>query len=96
MDIAIGRIPDTQVDDLVIAQGDFAMTSDKAQDVYLLIRLHKGNIKQYPLAGFGEERLLNGVFDGAARKQIQEQLEADGIRVRTFTQEGGQINIDYV
>jgi hypothetical protein len=95
MDIAIGRIPDTQVDDLVTQGGDFAMTADKAQDVYLLVRLHKGNLKQFPLAGFGEERLINGVFDGAARKEIQEQLEADGVRVRRFTQDGQQINIDY-
>jgi hypothetical protein len=94
-DIAIGRVPDTQVDDLLIVGGDFAMTDLKDQDVYLLIRLHQGNVKQYPLAGYGEERMLNGPFDGATRKAIQEQLEADGIRVRQFSQSDQTIHIDF-
>jgi hypothetical protein len=69
---------------LQIEDGDFVMGAADLQHVQLLIDTHKGEWKQYPLTGFGKERLINGVVDGAIRREIQQQLEADGWRLRRF------------
>jgi hypothetical protein len=77
--------------DLVIRDGDFVVDASDIQHVALIVRLRKGNIKQWPLMGVGEERLINGPIDGLIRREIQLQLQADGYRPRTieFSELGG-------
>lgn len=69
-------------DDLMIRDGDFVVDESDLQNIYLTIRLHKGNIKQFPTHGFGDERLLNGTVDGKTRREIQLQLQSDGYRLK--------------
>ncbi|RMF45488.1 MAG: hypothetical protein D6751_07320 [Deltaproteobacteria bacterium] len=70
--------------DLQIANGDFVIGQSDLQNVELVVRLSPGNLKHEPLAGFGEERLINGNFDAAQRRALQLALEADGYRLRTM------------
>ncbi len=70
--------------DLVIRDGDFVIDESDLQNIELLIRLSQGNIKQYPLLGYGEERLLNGSLDGAARRDIQLVLQSDNYLMTQF------------
>lgn len=79
--------------DLWIRNGDFVIDQSKYQDATLILRLHKGNIKQFPLVGVGEERLINGNIDGKMRREIQLQLEADGIQLKELTVKQEQIGI---
>lgn len=72
-------------DDLWIRNGDFVVDESDLQHIYLIIRLHKGNIKQYPLIGVGEERLINGVVDGVLRAEIEKQLLSDGYKPRELS-----------
>jgi hypothetical protein len=81
-------------DKLKIANGDFVIGESDMQNLQLLIRLSQGAIKQHPLVGFGEERLLNGVLDGRARRDIQVAVAADGYKINTFEiLDDKQINI---
>lgn len=77
--------------DLLIEAGDFVVDQSDNQHIKLLIELHKGNIKQYPLTGVGVERLLNGSIDGAIRAEIQRQLEADGYRAKSIEYSDNQL-----
>jgi hypothetical protein len=81
-------------EDLAIANGDFKMGRSDLQNCFLIIRLHKGNLKQYPLLGYGEERLINGPVDGQARREIQLQLQADGYRPKRLDATSSQITIE--
>jgi hypothetical protein len=87
-DILLG--PDYE---LLIENGDFVIAQSDVQNIQLLIDLHKGNLKQYPLTGVGKERLLNGIVDGAMRAEIQKQLEADGYRAKTIAFANNQLII---
>lgn len=83
-----------QNDDLQIRGGDFVVGESDLQHVYLIIRLAKGNIKQFPLIGVGEERFLNGTIDGNLRRELQLQLESDGYRPRKLGVNGTQIEVE--
>lgn len=72
--------------ELVVKNGDFVIDESDAQNCELLIRLSPGNIKQYPLLGYGEERLINGTLDGKARRDIQEALLSDNYKLKQFNQ----------
>lgn len=83
-------------DDLQIVNGDLEMGIADGQNVMLLVRLHPGNLKQFPLLGVGESRLINGPFDGELRREIQLQLEGDGYRLRNLQFGGeGKINLEF-
>lgn len=70
--------------DIQIVNGDFVIDESDVQNIELLIKLSKGNIKQYPSIGYGEERLLNGVMDAKARRDIQESILVDGYQLKYF------------
>jgi len=80
--------------DLMTRDGDFVIDNSDLQNIYLIIRLHPGNIKQYPLIGVGEERFLNGTVDGNLRRELQLQLESDGYRPRKLSINGAQIDVE--
>ena len=69
-------------DDIAIAEGDFVTGESDLQNIYLLMRLNKTNIKQSPRACVGEELLLNGTVNAELRKEVQLQLQSDGYRLR--------------
>lgn len=80
-------------DDLDIAGGDFVIGPADLQHVYLVLRTHPGNWKQFPLVGYGEEKLLNGPLDGQQRRDIQLALQADGYNPRELTVSATGVNI---
>ena len=82
-------------DDLVVLNGDFLTGESQGQHVQHIIAAHKGEYKQAALTGVGKSRFINGAIDGALRRDIQIQLEGDGIRLDSFTVTDGEIQIEY-
>lgn len=83
----------SETGDLMIRDGDFVIGHADAQHVGLIVRLHKGNLKQEPLTGVGEKRLINGSMNGGMRREVQLQLEADGYRLKEITGSGDTLQI---
>lgn len=81
-------------DDLWIRNGDFVTGEADLQNIYLIISLFKGSLKQYPLTGVGDKRLVNGQLDGRMRREIQLQLQANGYRLRRIQSRGSEIAIE--
>lgn len=84
-----------QDNDLAIEDGDFVIDTSDDQNIVLLLRLSKGSVKQYPTVGFGEERLLGGVFNAKMRRVVQMAVGEDGYQVTGFSQdEFGNIKVE--
>lgn len=83
-------------DDLAIDGGDFLVGTSDPQHVYHILLNSQGSYKQYPLTGVGKPRIINGTFDGALRREIQLQLESDGIRLTSVVlDERTGINVEF-
>jgi hypothetical protein len=72
----------TADDDLLIANGDFVTGESSQQHQSLLLRLKKGELRQYPRTGVGIDNYLLDDNPGDVRQEIQRQFEADGLIVR--------------
>lgn len=85
-----------KADDLDIENGDFVIGPSDLQHVYHIVLLPQGSWKQNPLTGVGRSRFLNGPLDGAIRRDVQLQLQADGYRLKTldFKVAAGQQELD--
>lgn len=72
--------------DLQIVDGDFRITNTIEQEILLLINATPGSFKQFPLAGVGiVDFLASSGQQGAIRRNIKVQLEADGMVVDVCT-----------
>jgi len=79
--------------DLMIANGDFAVGDCLNQQVGLLLLFNKGEVKQHPLTGAGINDLLNSESMAAVTDEIQKQLKADGLKLRKIERVDGKIYI---
>lgn len=70
-------------DELVISDGDFVVGESDLQNVLLIVSIPPGSWKQFPLTGVGEAKFINAPLDGALRREIQLQLQADGYRLNS-------------
>jgi hypothetical protein len=77
--------------DLQIENGDFVIGESDLQNVYLLMILHKGNLKHEPFVGAGIETSLNGSLDGAMRQTVQKNIESDGYKIQEFVAQDEKI-----
>ncbi len=75
-------------DDLLIVNGDFAVGESTVQHQSLLLRMQKGELRQYPKTCIGIDDFLLAEDAEDMRQEIQKQYEADGMKVRSvkFTQ----------
>jgi len=80
--------------DLQIEDGDFKVDYSDNQHIYLILRLNRSNIKQFPLIGVGEERFLNGNIDGSLRREVQLQLESDGYKPKRLVVTPNNIDLE--
>lgn len=72
--------------DLQFVNGDFRLTDTIEQEILLLINATPGSFKQFPLAGVGiVDYLASAGQQGAIRRAIKVNLEADGMVVDTCT-----------
>lgn len=69
-------------DDLKIANGDFVTGESTQQHQSLLVRLKKGELRQFPKTGVGIDSFLQDENPGDVHMEIQKQIEADGMVVR--------------
>lgn len=77
---------------LGIEAGDFVIGESNLQNIHFIIKSHPSKWTQFPLLGFGESRLINGVFDGRVKREIQLQLESDGYKA-TIKLEDNQLKV---
>jgi hypothetical protein len=70
-------------DDLKIADGDFVSTESTTQHQSLLVRLKKGELRQFPKTGVGIDDFLLDDAPGDVFLEIQKQFEADGMVIRS-------------
>lgn len=68
--------------DLQIAGGDFAIGESTLQHQLLLLRLNKGDLKEYPLACVGVERYLKDEDFGGLTGEVKRECESDGMDVK--------------
>lgn len=80
--------------DLAIRGGDFVVGESGLQDIYLILLLEKGTLKQSPRVGVGANRLRNATVTPELRREIQLQLAADGIRARQIQLTPDKLNIE--
>ena len=85
---------DAVTSDLTIQNGDFEMGPSDLQNVLLLMQIPKGSWKQFPLTGIGSAKFIGGPLDGALRREIQIQLEADGYRMKSVNYLPGTNQLD--
>jgi hypothetical protein len=69
-------------DDLKIADGDFVTGESTLQHQQLLLRLKKGELRQFPKTGVGVDDFLLDDTPGDVYMEIRKQFGADGMTVR--------------
>jgi len=69
-------------DDLMIADGDFVQGESNLQHQQLLLRLKKGELRQYPKTGVGVDDFLLDDAPGDVYLEIRKQFEADKLLIR--------------
>lgn len=69
-------------DDLLIANGDFVAGESTLQHQSLLLRLKKGELRQFPKTGVGVDDFLLDDTPGDVYLEIRKQFEADGMTIR--------------
>lgn len=80
--------------DLVIYQGDFFVAFSDQQHIAHIVEADTGQVKQYPLLGFGIRRHLNGQINGAVKRQLQLQLQSDGHQAQSIVYKDGRLKIE--
>lgn len=83
-------------EDLEIALGDFVVSPSDGQHIEHILRVDRGQIRQFPLVGVGLQKEDNASVDRQKLKQeIKLQLRADGYTVKKITVlEGDEMFID--
>lgn len=69
-------------DDLMIADGNFVVGESTIQHQDLLLRMKKGDLRQFPRTGVGIDDFLLDDEPGDVFQEIQKQFEADGMVIR--------------
>ena len=81
--------------DILIASGDFVIDDVTVQNQYLLLKIQKGEEKQYPKAGVGLQSYLLDEAEQEMMREIRSQFESDGMEVNSLVvTDDGKINID--
>jgi len=79
--------------DLMIANGDFAVGDSLNQQVGLLLLVNKGEVKQHPLIGVGINDILLAESMTDIYNEVRVQLKADGLKLRKIERVDGKIYI---
>ena len=77
--------------DMVIENGDFAVTESDGQHIEDILIADIGQFRQWPLLGIGILKQQGGnVNNEALKKNIKLQLSSDNFRVKKLTILGGE------
>jgi len=80
--------------DLQIERGDFVIGRSDQQNVQIIFLAHPGEIKQYPLAGFGASSYLKStVTKQEFERNLKQQLKYDGYENPEFENDIEHIKI---
>ena len=80
--------------DPMVANGDFVAGESLGQAEQLLLLTGKGEWKQTPTAGVGLADYVEGHSESDMCREIRQQMEMDGIRVRRLTLTDGKLEVD--
>jgi hypothetical protein len=80
--------------DLDIVDGDFVVGDETQQQINSILEAQQGHFKQSPLLGVGIRQMLNGGLKGELKRNIQLQLESDGIAISSIKLKDGELKID--
>lgn len=86
----------TELGDLKIEGGDFAVGESTKQHQSLMIRLNKGELRQFPKTGVGVDSFLQDDNPGDVEPEIRKQFEADGMTIRDIDvrfDASGELNV---
>lgn len=79
----------------LIEDGDFVVGDSTAQHQYDLLRLQKGELKQFPKAGVGVIDFFDDENPDALLREMRKQYSADGMKVNDLNlQTNGSIATD--
>lgn len=67
--------------DLFVKNGKMVLGETTPQNQALILLAHKGEFKEHPLMGVGLPDIVNDHDFNAWKREITEQLEADGQRI---------------
>lgn len=83
--------------DLEVSGGTLALMETTAQNQALILSMHQGELKEYPLVGVGLSDIVNDHDLDEWKRKITEQLEEDGQRIDTLeiTSDGLTIEAEY-
>ena len=73
--------------------GDFKTGDAEAQQIRLLFDTAKGDWTQSPLTGIAAVKWLNGRLDARFEREVQLQMEADGLTDLRVEVVGDQISV---
>jgi len=82
--------------DLLIQNEDFVIEDSDYQNVNILLRVTKGEIRQYPLVGIGIEYMRSAPIDDDYRKKMADGLKIDGYRAKLIFESDGNLKIDLI
>lgn len=73
--------------DLLVENGDFVVGESTLQHQNLLLKMSKGDLRQFPKTGVGVDDFLSDDNPGDIYTEIQRQFEADGMVIRKINVE---------
>ncbi len=79
--------------DIRFSGTDLAVGDSTLQNQALLLKCHKGELKEHPYAGVGIDDMVNDCDTDFWRHRIREELRRDGMKVEKITIRGEQVNI---
>lgn len=80
--------------DLKVANGDFVVEESTIAHMKSLLRINKGELKEYPTRGVGVVNYLDDDMPNDLLQEIAAQLRLDGMDVQRVAIEGGIIKTD--
>ena len=80
--------------DLLIENGDLALSDSTQQNQQILLLADKGILREHPTAGVGIESFLKDDNGDEMLREIRIQFTKDGMKVRRLGLEGSKLAVD--
>ncbi|MFC4262480.1 hypothetical protein ACFOWM_06310 [Ferruginibacter yonginensis] len=77
----------------IVTNGDFTIGESDAQHIELLLKTSPNEWKANSIVGIAIRKALSGNLNGVIKRNIRVQLEADGYKEKTITENENGINV---
>jgi hypothetical protein len=79
--------------ELAIVNGHLSVGNTLYQNQYIILKAHKGELKENPMMGAGIDDMANDDDVLGWKRTIREELARDGMKVSELTISGDELNI---